>query len=99
MGLCHEKHSELPPQDRVYKGRVVLRGDQIKDESGFNAVFSEQGTSSSEISTAKFMDAIAKMPGNPGENSDAVGAYTQVEMKAMVSLGITDEYIEMDLNT
>ena len=43
MDLCHVKHSELPPEQRKYKGRVVLRGDTIKDETGFYAVFSEQG--------------------------------------------------------
>ena len=26
MALCHEKPSELPPELREYKGRVVLRG-------------------------------------------------------------------------
>ena len=31
MDLCHEKHSELPPEKRSYKGRVVFRGDQVKD--------------------------------------------------------------------
>ena len=30
--LLFEKHSELPPEKRVYKGRVVFRGDQVKDE-------------------------------------------------------------------
>ena len=60
MDLCHEKHSELALENKEYKGRVVLRGDQIKDETGFRAVFTERGASSSDISTAKFMDAIAR---------------------------------------
>ena len=33
MGLCHLKHSELEPQFQKYKGRVVLRGDIVKDDS------------------------------------------------------------------
>ena len=45
MDLCHEKHSELPESQRRYKGRVVLRGDVVKDSEGYYAVFSEQGTS------------------------------------------------------
>ena len=32
------------------------------------------------MAAAKFMDAIARMPGNSGEDSDAVGAYTQVSL-------------------
>jgi len=77
MDLCHEKHSELEKHLRKYKGRVVFRGDQVRDESGFFAVFSEQGTSASHQSGAKLLDAIARMPGCDGGDSDAVGAYTQ----------------------
>ena len=76
--LCHEKHSELPLHTRVYKGRVVFRGDIVKDIDGWYAVFSEQGTSSSHMAATKFMDALARCPGNDGEDSDAVAAYTQV---------------------
>ena len=43
MDLRSEKHSELPVETRTYKGRVVFRGDIVKGESGFYAVFSEQG--------------------------------------------------------
>ena len=33
MDLCHEKNSELnlPDNQKVFKGRVVFRGDQVKD--------------------------------------------------------------------
>ena len=65
--LCHEKHSELPLDRRVYKGRVVFRGDIVKDIDGWYAVFSEQGTSSSHMAATKFMDALARCPGNDGE--------------------------------
>ena len=78
MELCHEKHSELPIHLRSYKGRVVFRGDQTKDESGFYAVLSEQGTSASHLAAAKFLDAICRFPGCDGENADASSAYTQV---------------------
>ena len=43
MDLCHLKNSELEPQCQKYKGRVVLRGDTVKDDSGSYAVFTEQG--------------------------------------------------------
>ena len=76
--ICHEKHSELPKDQREYKGRVVFRGDTVKDIDGYYAVFSEQGTSSSHMAATKFIDAIVRMPGMDGEGSDAMGAYTQV---------------------
>ena len=34
MDLCHLKKSELEPQFQKYKGRVVLRGGIVKDDSG-----------------------------------------------------------------
>ena len=43
MDLCHEKHSErnLPMDQKEYKGRVVFRGDQVKDQDGHLAIFTE----------------------------------------------------------
>ena len=43
MDLCHLENSELEPQYPKYKGRVVLRGDSVKDDCGSYAVFTEQG--------------------------------------------------------
>ena len=34
MDICHLKNSELEPQYQKYKGRVVIRGDIVKDDSG-----------------------------------------------------------------
>ena len=44
---CHQKNSQLEEAVRKYKGRIVLRGDIVKDVEGFYAVLSEQGTSAS----------------------------------------------------
>ena len=37
MDLCHEKHAEFnkPADEKVYKGRVVFRGDTVKDKDGY----------------------------------------------------------------
>ena len=35
MDLCHLKHAELNQEVQRYKGRVVFRGDQVKDETVF----------------------------------------------------------------
>ena len=33
MDICHLKNSELEPKFQKYKGRAVLRGDIVKDDS------------------------------------------------------------------
>ena len=64
-----------------YKGRVVLRGDSVKDDSGSSAVFTEQGSSASQVTAPKVMDIISRLPGCAGQAADAVSAYTQVRME------------------
>ena len=44
-------------------------------------MFSAQGTGSSNLSAAKFVDAIARLPGYDGQDLDASGAYTQISLK------------------
>ena len=44
MDICHLKNAELEAKHQKYKGRVVLRGDIVKDNSGSYAVFTEQGS-------------------------------------------------------
>ena len=47
VDLCHLKKLELEPQFHKYRGRVVLRGNVVEDDSGAYAVFNEQGSSAS----------------------------------------------------
>ena len=49
MDICHLKNAELEAKHQKYNGRVVLRGDVVKDDSGPFAVFTEQGSSGSKI--------------------------------------------------
>ena len=81
MHLWHLKNSELEPQYQKYKGRVVLRGDIVKDDSGSYAVFTEQGSSASQMTAAKVMDIILRLPGCSGQAAEEVSAYTQVNME------------------
>ena len=53
MDICHLKNSELEAKHQKYKGRVVLRGDIVKDNSGSYAVFTEQGSSASSNDSSK----------------------------------------------
>ena len=49
--------------------------------SGSYAVFTEQGSSASQMTAAKIMDIISRLPGCAGQAADAVSAYTQVKME------------------
>ena len=80
MDICHLKIAELDPKYQKYKGRIVSRGDIVKDDSGAYAVFSKQGSSASQMTDAKAMDVIARLPDCAGQPADAVSAYTQVKI-------------------
>ena len=81
MDICHLKNAELEAKHQKYKGRVVLRSDIVKDDSGAYAVFTEQGSAGSQMIAAKVMDIISRLPGCDGQAADAVSAYTQVKME------------------
>ena len=51
---------------KKYKGRVVLRGDIVKDDSRSYAVFTEQGSSTSQMTAAEIMDINSRLPGCNG---------------------------------
>ena len=68
MDICHLKNAELETEHQKYKGRVVLRGDIVKDDLGSYAVFTEQGSS---MTAAKVMDIISRLPGCLGQAADA----------------------------
>ena len=41
MDHCRAKNAELAQHRQKYKGRVVLRGDNVTDEEGYRAAFPE----------------------------------------------------------
>ena len=86
MDICHLKNSELEPKFQKYKRRLVLRSDIVKDDSGSYAVFTEQGSSASQMTAAKVMDVISRLPGCAEQAADAMSAYTQVQMEDGPSL-------------
>ena len=81
MDVCHLKNAELEAKHQKYKGRVVVRGDIVKDDTGSYAVVTDQrsqGSSASQMTAAKVMDIISRLLGGAGQAADAVSAYTQV---------------------
>ena len=81
MDICYLKNAELEAKHQKYKGRVVLRSDLVKDDTGSYAVFTEQGSSASQMTAAKIMDIISRLLGCHGQAADAVSAFTQVKME------------------
>ena len=61
MDICHLKNAELEAKHQKYKGRAVLRGDIVKDDSGSCAVFTEQRSSPSQMTATKVMDTISRL--------------------------------------
>ena len=61
----------------------------MKDDSGSDAVFTEQGSSASHMTAMKVLDVIARLPGCAGQASNAVSAYTQVNKDDAATL-LTD---------
>ena len=67
MDICHLKNAELEAKHQKYNGRVVLRGDIVKDDSGSYAVFTEQRSSASQMTAAKIKDIISRLPDCDGD--------------------------------
>ena len=78
MDICHLKNTELEKKHQKYKGRVVLRGDIVRDDSGSYAVFTEQPSSASQVTAAEVMDINSRLPGLVVQAADAI---SQVKME------------------
>ena len=76
MDICHLKKAELASKLPKYKARVVLRGDIVKDDSEACTVFTEQDSSSSQVTAAKVRDVFARSPNCDAQSVDVVSAYT-----------------------
>ena len=74
MDICPFKNAVLEPKIQKYKGRVVLRGDNVKDDSGACAVFHRTGL-------AKLVGVIACLPDCDGQAGDAVSAHTHAQLE------------------
>ena len=81
MDLCHLKKTQIWKRSSKNTTDVVLRGEVVKDDSGSYAVFTDHGSSASHTTAAIVLDVTCRLPGCAGQTSDAVSAYTQVQME------------------
>ena len=68
------------------EAELFSEGTFVKYDSGSYAVFTDQGSSASQMTAAEVMNAIARLPGCAGPASDAVSVYTQVKMEDAPSI-------------
>ena len=59
-GICVEKHSQLPVGDpkRKFKGRGVLLGNQVKNQSFEAAMFQDLGNSPASFEASRWADFL-----------------------------------------
>ena len=72
MDVCH---SRIPSWSHNFKST------EAEDDSGSYAVFAEQGSSASQMTAAKIIDIISRLPGCTGQAADAVSACTRIKME------------------
>ena len=80
MDICHLKMRRWNQKYTSTKAELCS-GWTLKDDSEACAVFAEQGSSASQMTAARIMDVIARLPGCDGQTADAVSAYTQVKLE------------------
>ena len=59
----------------------MFQGNHVRTESNQMALFSDQGTGANHHTSGKWLDAIGRLPGMAGQDSDAVSAYTQATLQ------------------
>ena len=67
MDICHLKNAELEAKEPKIQRSSCTPRSYCKDDSGSYAVFTEQGSSASQMTAAKVMDIISRQPGCDGQ--------------------------------
>ena len=82
-GICVEKHSQLPVGDpkRKFKGRGVLLGNQVKNQSFEAAMFQDLGNSPASFEASRWADFLGCRDGWDVQMADAVQAYIQATLR------------------
>ena len=83
FGFMVQKGAEYPDGDprKKYKYRVVLRGNDIKDQSFEVALLQEMATTPTTLDAARFCDLLGLLEGNATEGRDVEQAYLLANMK------------------
>ena len=78
MDICHLKNAELETRTpKIQRSGLYSEATLKKMILVLFAVFTEQVSSASQMTAAKVMDIISRLPGCAGQAADAVSAYTR----------------------
>ena len=82
-GICVEKHSQLPVGDpkRKFKGRGVLLGNQVTNQSFEAAMFQDLDNSPASFEASRWADFLGCHDGWDVKMADAVQAYIQATLR------------------
>ena len=82
LTLCGVKHFELHPTQHKYKGRVVFRGDQVRDASGNLVLFGSEETATTPTGLVGLAACLfyGLRPGHATSVADAIQAYLQAKI-------------------
>ena len=86
--ICVEKGSELPLGDknRKFKGRVVFRGNRVRDTSNEVAMFQELGSNPATMTASRMADVKGLVEGYVIQIADAENAYVQCDLRELQGL-------------
>ena len=80
-GICVDKNSEMEPEHRKYKGRVVFLGNSVVDQYHAEATFRDMESAPATLEAAEAADFHGCLPGHVIETADGEQAYVQADMK------------------
>ena len=82
MTIVSEKYAELKEHLRVLKGRIVFRGDIVRDENGALGVFQNLAANPTSVQGLNHCIAYGGLPGHKTTQADAVKAHAQSILKS-----------------
>ena len=73
----------------------MFGGHNIRNDEGLQVLFNDGGSGASFISASKLLDAVAMLPGNDGQQSDAPQAYAQSKIGAGTTDYNTETWVDL----
>ena len=85
FGLMFEKNSQMQDETkRKYKYRIVFQGNKVINQDWESAIFMDGSSKPVAMEVGKIADWYACLPGHAQQQSDAVQAYIQADLRGCV---------------
>ena len=89
MTIAGVKNSELPESQHVHKGRVVYRGDAVKDQEGLPAMFRELHSLPTNIQAVSLTLFLGLVEGCVIQTADTCAAFLQAPLPSTTPTWVT----------